>query len=259
LNVVVCGKVIPASSVTIEIDLNTKRMRRKGVPHELDPAAASAVEEALRFTEKYGGTVTLVTMGISDATIGIRNALAMGVTSAVHILDDAVAGSDALGTAKVLAAAIKKQPFDLVICATESSDSYSGIVPGQIAYFLKVPPMTFAKEIIIDGDSISIKRQNESGYDLIESSLPALVAVSSGINEPRYPQLKGIMAAKKKEIKVYTAADLGLPPDQVGEKGAREKVLTVGRPPKRQAGKVVIDEGEGGKQIADFLAEIKVI
>jgi electron transfer flavoprotein beta subunit len=259
LNIVVCGKVIPASSVTIEIDPSTKRMVRKGVPHELDPAAASAVEEALRLTEKHGGTITLVTMGISDATIGIRNALAMGVTSAVHILDDAVAGSDTLGTAKILAAAIKKQPFDLVICATESSDSYSGIVPGQIAYFLGVPPMTFAKEILIDEDRISIKRQSESGYDLVESSLPVLVAVSSGINEPRYPQLKGIMAAKKKEIKVYTAADLELPPDQVGEKGAREKVLTVGRPPKRQAGKVVVDEGEGGKQIADFLAEIKVI
>ncbi len=259
MNIVVCGKVIPASSVTIEIDPNTQRMVRKGVPHELDPAAASAVEEALRLTEKHGGTVTLATMGISDATIGIRNALAMGVTSAVHILDDAVAGSDTLGTAKILAAAIKKQPFDMVICATESSDSYSGIVPGQIAHFLGVPPMTFAKEISIDGDSITIKRQSENGYDLIESSLPVLVAVSSGINEPRYPQLKGIMAAKKKEIKVYTAADLELPPDQVGEKGAREKVLTVGRPPKRQAGKVVVDEGEGGKQIADFLAEIKVI
>jgi electron transfer flavoprotein beta subunit len=259
LNIVVCGKVIPASSVTIEIDPNTRRMVRKGVPHELDPAAASAVEEALRLTEKHGGIVTLVTMGISDATIGIRNALAMGVTSAVHISDDAVAGSDTLGTAKILAAAIKKQPFDLVICATESSDSYSGIVPGQIAYLLGVPPMTFAKEILIDDDRIAIKRQSESGYDLVESKLPALVAVSSGINEPRYPQLKGIMAAKKKEIKIYTAADLGLPPDQVGEKGAREKVLTVGRPPKRQAGKVVVDEGEGGKQIAEFLAEIKVI
>jgi electron transfer flavoprotein beta subunit len=259
LNVVVCGKVIPASSVTIAIDPITKRMIRKGVPHELDPAAASAVEEALRLTEKNGGTVTLVTMGISDATIGIRNALAMGATSAVHIMDDAVAGSDTLGTAKILAAAIKKQSFDLVICATESSDSYSGIVPGQIAHFLGVPPMTFAKEIAIDGDIVTIKRQSETGYDVVEAKLPALVAVSSGINEPRYPQLKGIMAAKKKEIRIYTAADLGLAPDQVGESGAREKVLAIGRPAKREAGKVVIDEGEGGKQIVDFLAEIKVI
>ena len=260
MNIIVCGKVIPASSVTIEIDPNTKRMVRKGVTHELDPAAASAVEEGLRLTEKHGGTVvTLITMGISDATIGIRSALAMGATSAVHVLDDAVAGSDTLGTAKILAAAIKKQPFDLVICATESSDSYSGIVPGQIAHFLGVPPVTFAKEITVDGNQITIRRQSETGYDVVESTLPALVAVSSGINEPRYPQLKGIMSAKKKEIKVYTAADLGLAPDQVGEKGAREKVLTIGRAPKREAGKLVTDEGEGGKQIADFLAEIKVI
>jgi electron transfer flavoprotein beta subunit len=259
LNVVVCGKVIPASTVTIELDGNSKRMVRKGVPHELDPMAASAVEEGLRLVEKNGGTLTLITMGTSDVTIGIRNALAMGATSAVHILDDAVAGSDTLATAKLLAAAIKKQPFDIVLCATESGDSYSGIVHGQIAQLLGIPPLTFAKEIMVDGSKITIKRQSESGYDLVESTLPALVACSSGINEPRYPQLKGIMAAKKKEIKVYTAADLGLSADQVGEKGAREKVLTIGRPPKRAAGKMVTDEGEGGKQIADFLAEIKVI
>jgi hypothetical protein len=143
--------------------------------------------------------------------------------------------------------------------ATESGDSYSGIVHGQIAQLLDIPPLTFAREITVDGGNITIKRQSESGFDIVESTLPALVACSSGINEPRYPQLKGIMAAKKKEIRVYTAADLGLSPDQVGEKGAREKVLTIGRPPMRQAGKAVTDEGEGGKQIADFLAEIKVI
>ena len=259
MDIVVCGKVIPASSVTIEIDANTKRMVRKGVTHELDPAAAIAVEEGLRLVEKNGGAVTLVTMGISDATIGIRNALAMGATSAVHILDDAVAGSDTLGTAKLLAAAIKKQPFDLVLCATESSDSYSGIVPGQIAQILGIPPLTFAKELAVEGNKITVKRQSENGYDVVESALPVLVTVTSGMNEPRYPQLKGIMAAKKKEIKVYTAADLGLGADQVGEAGAREKVLTVGRPPARTAGKIVTDEGEGGKQIVGFLAEVKVI
>lgn len=259
MNVIVCGKVIPASTVTIEIDGNSKRMMRKGVPHELDPMAASAVEEGLRLTEKHGGAVTLITMGTSDVTIGIRNALAMGVASAVHILDDAVAGSDTLGTSKLLAAAIKKQEYDLVLCGTEAGDSYSGIVHGQIAHLLGIPPLTFAKEIIVDGGKITVKRQSEDGYDLVESTLPALVACASGINEPRYPQLKGIMAAKKKEIKVMTAADLGVAADQVGEKGAREKVLTIGRPPKREAGKMVTDEGEGGKQIADFLAEIKVI
>ncbi len=259
MNVIICAKVIPASSVTIEIDPATKCMVRKGVPHELDPAAASALEEGLRLTEKHGGTVTVITMGTNDATIGIRNALAMGAHNAVHILDDALAGSDALGTAKTLAAAVQKEPFDLVICASESSDSYSGIVPGQLAQLLGLAPLTFAKEIAVDGKKITIKRQSESGYDVVEAELPALVTVTSGINEPRYPQLKGIMAAKKKEIKKYTAADLGLGPERVGTSGAKEKVLSIGRPPARQAGKIVTDEGDGGKQIADFLAELKVI
>lgn len=259
MNVIVCAKVIPAGSVTIEIDPATKCMVRKGVPHELDPAAASALEEGLRLTEKHGGAVTIVTMGIGDVTIGIRNALAMGAHSAIHILDDALAGSDALGTAKVLAAAIKKESFDLVICAAESSDSYSGIVPGQLAQLLGLAPLTFAKEIAVEGEKITVKRQSENGYDVVEAELPALVAVTSGINEPRYPQLKGIMAAKKKEIKQVTAADLGLGADQVGAAGAREKVLSIGRPPARQAGKVVTDEGDGGKQIANFLAELKII
>lgn len=259
MNIIICAKVIPASSVTIEIDPATKRMVRKGVPHELDPATASALEEGLRLTEKHGGTVTVVTMGISDASIGIRTALAMGASSATHILDDAVAGSDALGTAKLLAAAIKKQSFDLVICAAESSDSYSGIVPGQIAQLLGICPLTFAKEITVNENTVTIKRQSENGYDVVEAALPALITVTSGINEPRYPQLKGIMAAKKKEVKMFTAADLGLGGDVVGESGAREKVLSVGRPPTRKAGRIATDEGEGGKQIADFLAELKVI
>ncbi len=259
LNIIVCAKVIPASSVTVDIDPATMRMVRKGVPHELDPAAASAVEEGLRLIEKHGGTVNVVTMGISDVTIGIRTALAMGATAATHILDDAVAGSDTLGTAKLLAAAIRKQTFDLVICATESSDSYSGIVPGQLAHLLDIPSLTFAKEISLSENTVAVKRQSENGYDVVEAALPLLITVTSGINEPRYPQLKGIMSAKKKEIKTYTAADLGLGGDQVGASGAREKVLSVGRPPSRNAGKVVTDEGDGGTQIAEFLAELKVI
>ncbi len=259
MHIVVCAKVVPASSVTIQIDQTTKRMVRKDVTQELDPQAACAVEEALRLTEKHGGAVTLVTMGAEDATIGIRSALAMGATAAIHLSDRALAGSDTLGTAKVLAAAIRKESFDLILCATESSDSYAGIVPGQLAQLLGIAPVTFAKEIAIEGRKITIKRQSESGYDVVESELPALVTVTTGINEPRYPTLKGIMGAKKKEIKKYTATDLGLGPNDVGESGAREKVLTVGRPPSRQAGKVIKDEGDAGKQIADFLANLKLI
>jgi electron transfer flavoprotein beta subunit len=259
LQIVVCAKVVPATSVTIQLDPATRRMVRKDVTQELDPQAACALEEGLRLTEKHGGSVTLFTMGREDAVIGIRSALAMGAAAAVHLSDEALAGSDTLGTAKALAAAIRKEPFDLILCGTESSDSYAGIVPGQIAQLLGIAALTFATEVTVEGKKIRIKRQSETGYDVVESELPALLTVTTGINEPRYPTLKGIMGAKKKEIRKYTAADLGLGPDQVGESGAREKVLTVGRPPVRQAGTVVKDEGDGGKQVADFLANLKLI
>lgn len=259
MNIIVCAKVIPASSVTIQIDSASKRMVRKDVPLELDPAAASALEEGLRLMERHGGTVTVVTMGASDVSVGIRTALAMGATSAIHLLDDALAGSDTLATSKALAAAIKRETFDLVLCAAESSDSYSGIVPGQLAELLGIAPLTFAKGIQIEGRLITIKRQSESGYAMVSAELPALVAVASGINEPRYPQLKGIMAAKKKEIRKYTARDLGLGLQQIGEAGSKERVLSVGRPPARSSGRVVRDEGNGGGEIAEFLAGLKVI
>jgi electron transfer flavoprotein beta subunit len=217
------------------------------------------VEEGLRLTEKQGGEVTVVVMGGDDATIGIRSALAMGAASAVHLSDPALAGSDALGTAKALAAAIRRAPVDLVLCATESSDSYTGLVPGQLAQLLGIPPLTFAISVTVDGRQVTIKRQSEGGYDVVTAELPVLVTVTTGINEPRYPTLRGIMGARKKEIRRLTAADLGLGPAEVGETAAREKVLTVGRPPARPPGRVIKDEGEGGRQIAEFLAGVKLI
>jgi electron transfer flavoprotein beta subunit len=259
VNIFVCAKIVPLASVTIQIDPTTKRIVRKDVSQELDPQAAKAVEEALRLAERHGGTVTLVVMGGEDATVGIRSALAMGVTAAVHLSDPALAGSDALGTSKALAAAIRKAPFDLVLCATESSDSYTGLVPGQLAQLLGIPPLTFATALTVDGTVVTIKRQSEGGYDTVSAELPVLVTVTTGINEPRYPTLKGIMGAKKKEIRKYTAADLGLGPGEVGAVGARERVLTVGRPPARPPGRTIRDEGDGGKQIADFLAGLKLV
>jgi electron transfer flavoprotein beta subunit len=259
VNIVVCAKVVPARSVTLQIDPATKRMVRKDVTQELDPQAAVAVEEGVRLTEKLGGTVTVVVMAGEDATIGIKTALAMGATSAIHLVDPALAGSDALGTAKALAAAIRTVPCDLVLCATESSDSATGLVPGQLAQLLGWPPLTFATAVTVDGTTVTIKRQSEGGYDVVTAELPALVTVTTGVNEPRYPTLKGIVGAKKKTIRTLTAADLGLGPADVGETGAREEVLAVGRPPARPPGTIIRDEGDGGKQIADFLAGLKLI
>lgn len=259
MDVVVCGKVIPDSSVVLQIDPNRKRIVREGQPHELDPAAASAVEEGLRLTEKHGGSVTFITMGIAEAAGGIRKALAMGAAAGIHLRDEAFAGSDTLGTAKALAAAIRRQSFDLVICGTESSDSYSGIVPVQIAVLLGVPALTFARAVSVDGSTVTIERQSETGYSVVTAELPALISVTSGINEPRYPQLKGVMTARKMDIPTLTAGDLGLGPDDAGESAARERVLTVGPSPPRAAGAVHPDAGDGGRRIADYLASLGVI
>jgi len=259
VNIVVCAKVVPVSSVTPRIDAATRRMVRKDVTQELDPQAAKALEEALRLVEKHGGSATVVVMGGDDAVIGIRSALAMGATAAIHLSDPTLAGSDALGTSKALAAAIRTTPFDLVLCATESSDSYTGLVPGQLAQLLGIPPLTFATALTVNGSTVTIKRQSGAGYDVVTSELPALVTVTTAINEPRYPTLKGILGAKKKEIRKYTAADLGLSSTDVGEGGAREKVLSVGRPAARPPGTIIKDDGEGGRQIADFLAGLKLI
>jgi len=259
VNIAVCAKVVPTSSVTIEIDPATKRVIREGVPKELDPQAASAVEEGLRLVEAHEGTVTVITMGRPESVDDMRKALAMGADRGILISDDALAGSDTLGTAKALAAAIKKEQFDLVICATESTDTYSGLVPGQLAELLGLPLLSFAKELRIEGGKAIVKRQTDFGYQVVEADLPLLLAVTSGINEPRYPSLKGIMGAKRKEVVNYTAADLGLSTDQVGEAGAREKVLAIGKPPAREVGQIMTDEGDGGIKIADFLAELKVL
>src|SRR5579884_111090 len=258
VNIAVCAKSVPTSSVTIEIDPTTKRVIREGVPKELDPAAASAVEEGLRIVEAHGGEVTVVTMGPAEAVDDIRKALAMGAERGILITDAALAGSDTLATAKALAAAIKKGQYEMVICATEATDTYSGLVPGTMAELLGYTPLTFAKEVKVEGNKVIVHRQSPSGYQVVEAELPVLITTTSGINEPRYPSLKGIMGAKRKEIVEYTAADLGLD-GQVGEGAAREKVLTVGKPPAREVGTIITDEGDGGIKIADFLAELKVL
>jgi electron transfer flavoprotein beta subunit len=217
------------------------------------------MEEALRLVEAHGGQVTVVTMGTEGSVDHIRKALALGAEKAILISDPALAGSDALGTAKALAAAIQKEQFDIVITATESTDSYSGLVPGQLAELLDFAPLTFANHVSVEDTTVTIERQTDNGYQVVEADLPVLISVTSGINEPRYPSLKGLMGAKRKEIVRYSAADLGLGPDQVGESAAREKVLTVGRPDPRGAGHVVIDDGEAGRQIAEFLAALGVL
>jgi electron transfer flavoprotein beta subunit len=175
------------------------------------------------------------------------------------VSDASLAGSDALGTAKVLAAAIRRAEPDLVLTATESTDGYTGTIAAQIAELLGFPSITFAKKIAIDGTTVRVERQTEAGYDEVESPLPAVVSVTAGVVEPRYPSFKGIMAAKSKPVDVLSVADTGVPADQVGAAGAGQEITDVNKVEGRGGGEIVVDEGNGAERILSFLKELKVV
>jgi electron transfer flavoprotein beta subunit len=257
MKVVVCVKQIPDPNTTGQLDPTTHLLKREGVEVVLDPGDEFGVEAGLQLAEAQGGEVTVVSMGPERGIDAVRKALAMGAAKGILISDDGLRGSDALTTARVLAAAIRREGFDLVITATESTDGYTGVVPQMIAELLDVPAVTFAKSIEVDGTTLKVKRQTEAGYDLVEAGLPAVVSVTAGVNEPRYPSLKGIMGAKSKPLDRLTPGDLGL--DGAGGATAGQSISGIEPAPQRAAGSIVKDDGEGYKRIADFLAEKKVI
>ena len=185
--------------------------------------------------------------------------LSMGAAKAILVSDDALAGSDALGTAKVLAAAITRANPDLVVMATESTDGYTGTLPVQVAEILGFPSVTFAKSIAVDGGSVKVERQTEAGYDEVVCPLPAVVTVTAGVVEPRYPSFKGIMAAKSKPVDNVTVADLGIDASQVGAAGSRQEITDVSEAESRGSGEIVVDEGDGAQRVVAFLEQLKVI
>jgi electron transfer flavoprotein beta subunit len=198
-------------------------------------------------------------MAPGGETGGLRTALAMGAASAVLVSDPKLKGSDALGTAKVLAAAIRTTPFDLVIAATESTDGYTGTLPVQLAELLGLPSVTFAKSVSIDGTTVRVERQTEAGFDEVTCPLPAVVTVTAGVVEPRYPSFKGIMAAKSKPITELTVSDLGLGDEEVGQVGARQEIVSVDATASREHGEIANDEGDGADRVVAFLESIKAI
>jgi electron transfer flavoprotein beta subunit len=260
MNIAVCVKQIPDPAVPGELDPETKTLKREG-KLILDESDSFGVEMALQLADKAGGgDVTLLSMAPNNEVSGLRTALAMGAAKAVLVSDPALAGSDALGTAKVLAKAVERAgEVDLVLAATESTDGYTGTVPAQIAQLLDWPSLTFAKHVEVGEGKVTIQRQTEAGYDVVESSLPAVVSVTAGVVEPRYPSFKGIMAAKNKPVDECTVADLGLRPDEVGGAGARQEVTNVAAAPEREAGEKVEDDGSAHEQIVAFLETLKVL
>ncbi len=257
MNVVVCVKQIPdpAAPQSLDADYNLNRTGKL----ILDEADTYGVEMALQLVDKAGsGEVTVVSMGAAADVAGLRNALAMGAAKAVIVSDDALRGTDALGTAKVLAAAIRRVNPDLVLAATESSDGYTGTTPVQLAELLDMPSITFAKSVTVTGPSVTVERQTEAGYDEVTAPLPAVVTVTAGVVEPRYASFKGIMAAKSKPVEVLSVADLGLA-GEVGPAGARQAVIEVVAAEARQAGEKFVDDGDGATKIVAFLESIKVL
>ena len=258
MHIAVCVKQIPDPAAPGALLEGTNTLDRSG-KLIMDDSDNYGVEMALQLASGEGDEVTLVSMAPNGETSGLRTGLAMGAAKAILISDDALAGSDALGTAKVLAAAIKRAEPDLILAATESTDGYTGTTPVQIAELLGLPSVTFAKKVEIAGDSVKVQRQTEAGYDEVESPLPALVTVTAGVVEPRYPSFKGIMAAKSKPVETLTAADLGLDAGQIGSAGARQEITEVADAEARAAGELVVDEGEGYQRVIEFLEQLKVL
>src|SRR3984885_11548407 len=259
MNVVVCVKQIPDPAAPPALDPATKNLVREG-KLILDDSDSYGVEMALQLADAAGGgDVTLVSMAPNGETSGLRTALAMGAAKAILVSDPVLVGSDALGTAKVLAAAIKRAEPDLVIAATESTDGYTGTLPVQVAELLGLPSVTFSKKVTVADGKVHVERQTEAGYDEVEVPLPALITVTAGVVEPRYPSFKGIMAAKGKPVEELKIGDLGLEASQVGAAGARQEAVSVVPADKREAGEIVVDEGDGYERIVSFLEQLKVI
>jgi len=258
MNVLVCVKQIPDPNVPGKLDPQTKRMVREGVDAVLDPGDEHAVEAALQLVEKDGGEATIISMGPPRAMDAIRRALAMGAHRGVLITDPGLENSDALSTARAIAAAIKGQSYELIICGTESTDGSSGAVPAQLAELLGLPLLSFARKLEVNDGKAQIDRQTDDGYDVVEAPLPAVVTVTGGINEARYPALRGIMQAKNKEVKQVGLKDLGLD-GKAGKAALTEEVVEIKAAEARKAGEIVEDKGDGAKRVADYLVELKVI
>ena len=260
MNIVVCVKHVPNPDLPMRVDPDTRRLVRDPGESVLDTADEYGVEIALQLAEAQGGKVTVLTMGPAAADDALRRALAMGAHEAAHILDDALAGSDALGTARTLAAAIKGMAADLVVCATESTDAYSGMVPGALAELLALPQLTFAREATVEGDTITVKRVVDTGVQTLQATLPVLLTVTASIAEPRYPTFRGLMQAKRKPVDILTVAGLGLDSATVGAAGAQERVTNVATQTVEKVGvKIHDDGGDSVEQIIAYLKRIEVI
>jgi electron transfer flavoprotein beta subunit len=259
MKIVVCAKFVPDATAQLRLDPETKRLDRSG-EGALNPFDVNAVEEALRLKEAAGdGEVVIVSLGPERALEAMRKALAMGADRVVLISDEAAAGSDLVATSRILAAALEREQAELVLFGQQASDSDGAVLWAAVADRLRLPVISQVAELSHENGTLRGKRQTEYGYDLIEAPLPAVVAVSDAINEPRYPSLKGIMGAKKKPQETVSLGDLGLEPGAVGEAGSATAVYALGEPPPRGETRKIEDDGTAADTILEFLLEKKAL
>jgi electron transfer flavoprotein beta subunit len=259
MKVVVCVKEVPDASAPKRIDPQSFRLDRS-VPAALNEFDTHALEEGLRLKETGGeGEIVAVLMGPARAADSLRKALALGADRAVHVVDDALAGSDLVATSKALAKAVAREEPDLVLFGQQAGDSDGAVLWAAVADRLRLPMISQAASLEVSDGKAKVKRQTEYGYDVIEAPTPCVVAVSDAINEPRYPSLKGIMGAKKKPQDTVTTADLGLEPSEVGEAGSRTEVYAVAEPPPRGESRRIEDNGNAAEAILEYLTEKKLV
>src|SRR2546423_6974437 len=257
MKIAVCVKQVPEG--TRRIDPETKRLDRSG-EGALNPFDAHAVEEALRLKDAVGeGEIVLVSMGPAKAQDALRKALAMGADRAVLVSDDAAAGADLVATSSVLAKALERESADLILFGQQAGDSDGAVLAAAVADRLRLPVVSHAAELTHADRKLTIKRQTEFGYDVIEAPLPAVIAVSDAINEPRYPSLKGIMGAKSKPQETLSLAELGIEPERAGEAGSRTEVYALAAPPPRGDSRRIDDDGNAAAGIVEFLAEKRLL
>jgi electron transfer flavoprotein beta subunit len=257
MKIAVCAKVVPEQAR--RIDLDTKRLDRSGEP-TLNPFDANAVEEALRLKgDAVDAEVVIVSLGPERSLDALRKALAMGADRVVLVADEAAAGSDLVASSYALARALEREQPELVLFGQQANDSDGAVMWAAVADRLRRPLISQVAELTTSAEKVRGKRQTEFGYDVIEAPLPAVVAVSDAINEPRYPSLKGIMGAKKKPQETVSLADLGIEADRAGETGSRTEVYAIGEPPPRGETQKLEDDGSGPEKIVEFLLERKAI
>lgn len=261
MKVIVPVKRVPDTAGDKVIDESSLTLDRDAGDAVLCPVNEFAIEEAVKLKESTGAEVIVLLVGPESAQTTIRKALSYGLDGAIQVTDDAIAGSDALGTARVLAAALRDEEFDLVIFGNQSTDARTSLVPAAVAELLDLPSLTYARFLAVDGDAVTVHREHEEGWDVVESTLPAIVSVVEAINEPRYPNFKGIMAAKNKPLAVKSLADLGVEPSEVGSGDAAATMYEFTPRPPKEAGTIVEDDGDGAaaSDLADWMEQQKFI